>query len=227
MPYLAMTGAEFDHCSQLPPKLGYMACHFSSYSTGLSNLPRFLPDGSLLILNDRTPICGHDPQRIYDQLEDILSRFSCCGLLLDFQRESTEVPAIIQKLLSLPYPVIVSSLFAEKLDCPIFLPPVPLLTPLEDYLAPYHNREIWLEAALDALQIAVTKQGCTFVPTTWSEEELKHKAQELFCHYQAAISPEKVVFTLKRTKNDLVELLEEAKKLGVRHAVGLYQELGQ
>ena len=33
-------------------------------------------------------------------------------------------------------------------------------------------------------------------------------------------------FTLFRTREDTVDLLEEAEKLGVKLAVGLYQELG-
>ena len=227
MPYLAMTGAEIDHCSELPPKLGYMACHFSSYSTGLSNLPRYIPEKSLLIINDRTPIHGHDPDRICDQLEDILSRFSCRGILLDFQRESEEAPAIIQKLLSLPCPVIVSSLFAEKLDCPIFLPPVPLPIPLEGYLAPFAGREIWLEAALDGLQLTLTEDGCAATPLSAQfNESLPHREEELCCHYRIEITSETAIFTLRRTKEDLKDLLSRANQLGITGAVGLYQELG-
>ena len=71
MPYLAMTPAEFNSVSQPPPDFAYMACHFSPYGTGLGNLPTVLPPESLLILNDRTPIHGHDPQRIFDQLKDV------------------------------------------------------------------------------------------------------------------------------------------------------------
>ena len=66
--YLAMTAAEMMGGAPLPGKTAWMACHFSPYSTGLCNLPAALPPGSLLILNDRTPIHGHDPERICREL---------------------------------------------------------------------------------------------------------------------------------------------------------------
>ena len=225
MPYLAMTAAEILTCDPMPPKLGWMACHFSPYGTGLTNLPQNLPKGSLLILNDRTPIHGHDPQRIFDQLEDVICKFSCGNLLLDLQRPCQEAPAIIEKLLALPCPVITSQLHGENLDTPIFLPPVPLNVPPKTYLECYHGREIWLEIALDALQVTITEKGSDFLQIPWGDESLPHKDSELFCHYKADISQEKVVFTLKRTKDDLSELLDEVKRLGVTHTVGLYQEL--
>ena len=227
MPYLAMTAAEFRYCSHLPSKIGYMACHFSPYGTGLTNLPQKLPEGSLLILNDRTPIHGHDPQRIFDQLQDVIRSFSCSNLLLDLQRESNEAAAIIEKLLELPCPVVVSHLHAGSLNCPVFLPPVPLTVAPKTHLKNYKDREIWLEAALDALHVTVTEKGSVFSSVPWDDEALQQKDIELFCHYKVDISPEKAVFTLKRTKNDLLELLDEVKKLGVTHTVGLYQELGR
>ena len=88
--YLAMTAAEIRENPFLPGNTAYMACHFSPYGTGLSNLPRDLPPESLLILNDRTPIRGHDPQQIRDQLAQAMAQFQCLGLLLDFQRAGND-----------------------------------------------------------------------------------------------------------------------------------------
>ena len=48
-PFLAMTAAEIQGTETLPPKTAWMACHFSPYSTGLSNLPKALPPGLSLI----------------------------------------------------------------------------------------------------------------------------------------------------------------------------------
>ena len=59
--YLAMTAAEMAGTAPLPRYMAWMACHFSPYSTGLTNRPAKLRQGSLLILNDRTPIHCHDP----------------------------------------------------------------------------------------------------------------------------------------------------------------------
>ena len=70
--YLALTAAEFANANQLPEKIAWMACHFSCYGTGLSNFPEDLPGGSVIILNDRTPPDKHDPQRILEQLQQLV-----------------------------------------------------------------------------------------------------------------------------------------------------------
>jgi hypothetical protein len=135
--YLAMTAAEIRANTDSPPNIGYMACHFSPYGTGLSNCPMHLPEGSMLILNDRTPIHGHDHGLIADQLTELVEKLKCDSVLLDFQRADVpELSLLAQKLsASLPYPVGVSDLYAENLDCSVFLPPVMPDTPLTQHLA--------------------------------------------------------------------------------------------
>ena len=159
-----------------------------------------------MILNDRTPIHGHDPERIFKQLEEVIRKFSCSHLLLDLQRPCSEAASIIEKLLELPCPVVTSQLHGENLDTPIFLPPVPLNAPPKTYLEGYQGREIWLEVALDALQVTVTEKGSTFLTVPWDDEAFPHEDTELFCHYKVDISQRKAVFTLKRTRNDFLEL---------------------
>ena len=112
--YLAMTAAEISACDTLPDMLAYMACHFSPYSTGLSNIPGSLPPESVLILNDRTPICGHDPKLITYQLTQALDELQCKGLLLDFQRPGCEESAVLAKQLinEVPCPVGLSAAYA-------------------------------------------------------------------------------------------------------------------
>ena len=85
-PFLAMTAAEMHSCASLPEKVAWMACHFSPYGLGLSNLPKTLPPGSLLMMDDITPPQGHDPDLIAAQLEECVQKFQCSGVLLDFQR---------------------------------------------------------------------------------------------------------------------------------------------
>ena len=75
--YLAMTAAEFRQNPAISGKIGWMACHFSPYGTGLSNCPTELPPGSMLILNDRTPVCGHDPALIAAQLAEMATQLNC------------------------------------------------------------------------------------------------------------------------------------------------------
>lgn len=226
--YFAMTAAEICGNDHLPPEIAWMACHFSPYGTGLSNLPKALPAGSLLILNDRTPIHGHDAARIAQQLEERMEALNCRGLLLDLQRPGEPETAALVKHLTeaLPCPVAVSDLYGDGLSCPVFLPPAPPDVPLEAWLAPWQGREIWLEMALDGAVLILTEEGAATAPLSPSEHpEGGHREETLHCHYCIELSEADVKFPLWRTEEDLEELLEEAEGLGVTTAVGLYQEL--
>ena len=113
--YLAMTAAEIRANTDSPPNIGYMACHFSPYGTGLSNRPTHLPEGSILILNDRTPPCRHDPELIVRQLKALYEAIAPFGFLLDLQRPELQENSIIAKAITeaLPCPVAVSDLYAK------------------------------------------------------------------------------------------------------------------
>ena len=224
--YLAMTAAEFRIFPPKDQKIAWMACHFSPYGTALSNLPTHLPAGSLLILNDRTPICGHDPELITCQLTLLTEKLSCAGLLLDFQRpDEPKTAALAAHLIHhLPCLTAVSHLYSKDLDCPIFLPPVPPDTPIEDYLSPWAGRDIWLEAALDGCSLELTESGPQIKPLADPFTD-GHVDDTLCCHYQIDTGST-VTFRLQRTKEDLKRLLDRAEPLGVTHTVGLYQELG-
>ncbi len=223
---LAMTGAEIRANTALPPKIGWMACHFSPYGTGLCNLPTGLPEGTMLILNDRTPIHGHDPQRILGQLQEVVAEQRCSALLLDLQRPGESETARLAEAIvgALPCPVGVSEPYGAGLACPVFLPPVPLDMPLRDYLAPWQGREVWLEAALDGLEIRVTEKGALSSPGEGPSGDGLAEGP-LHCHYQVKTEKDAVRFTLWRSREDLDALLAEAEGLGVKHAIGLWQEL--
>ena len=225
--YLAMTAAEIGANPPLPPKIAWMACHFSPYSAGLSNCPRQLPPGSLLILNDFSPIHGHSPEAVADQLRSWVEDFQCSGVLLDFQRPgNTETAALTEYLEgSLPCPVAVSHLYADSLSCPVFLPPVPVQTPVAEYLAPWQGREIWLETALDAVKITLTEKGASFAPLPRADSEKNDfRDEKLHCRYRISLSEDRAEFLLYRAKEDLASLLRDAGNHGVTTAVGLYQE---
>lgn len=225
--YLAMTGMEAIYASVMPPKMAWLSCLFSPYSMGVSNLPKQLPPDALLILSDRTPIYGHDPHLIRSQLEEVITRFSCSGLLLDFQMPgSDELKKLAKFLLELPCPVAVSEAYARDLPCPVFLPPVPPDTTSESYLSPWSGREIWLEMALDVMAVEVTEQGIR------RREALAYELpsapfydEALCCHYGITVS-DRITFHLQRQRSDLDTLLARAEASGVTKAVGLYQELG-
>ncbi len=224
--YLAMTAAEMRHAPMPAQKTAYMACHFSPYATGLSNLPDTLAEGSLIILNDRTPICGHDPQRIADQLTQLLDERSADGVLLDFQRpDCTETAALVQVLTTqLPCPLAVSQPYAGE-GIAVFLPPIPPDVPIEEALAPWKNREIWLDVAPGYTGITITPQGARDIPFACSETGIWHTEPDLCCHYRIQTGSDHAQFFLFRTQEDIQNLLEKAKAYGVTNAVGLYQEL--
>ena len=226
--YLALTAAEFQNCPVLPAHTAWMACHYSPYGLGLSNCPKKLPAGSMLILNDRTPAQGHDPRLIARQLRELAEKFHCSRVLLDFQRPgSPENTAVAQATVSsLACPVGVSELYAGELDCPVFLPPVPPHVPLNEYFIPWQGRETWLEAALGVETITVTDQGSTVSPLLSAAlPETGMEEPGLHCHYHIRTEEDRIVFTLWRRGDDLSALLQQAEKRNVTLSIGLWQEL--
>jgi hypothetical protein len=230
IPFLAMTAAEMRNISKIPSKIAWMACHFSPYGLGLSNLPQALPHGSLLMLDDITPPHGHDPALITEQLTQCVEEFQCSGILLDFQRQNVpETVEIVRAIIEqVSCPVGVTEHYAKDFDCAVFLPHVPPHLPPEAYLRPWQKREIWLELALDGTRIAVTESGCKFDPLDFPKPaEDCHHDPELHCHYHTTVSDEQISFHLYRRSEDLLSLLSAAEALGVEKAVGLYQELNE
>lgn len=226
--YLAMTAAEFHASTVLPPNIAWMACHFSPYSTGISNLPEALPEGSLLILNDITPIHNHDPEVVAEQLQDCIRQHNCSAVLLDFQRYPCESSAVLAKKLvqALPCPVAVSEPFSENLDCPVFLPPCPPHRHVEEYLYRWKEREVWLEASLEGETILLTQAGAQYAPLSpGAAVDHGFCEERLHCHYRGEVHSSHALFTLWRTESDLEALCLEGEKLGVTRFVGLYQEL--
>ena len=226
-PFLAITSAEIQYLTNLPPKIAWLGCHFSQSGQGLSNFPRWLPPGSLLILDDANSLDGHDPQLVCKQTKEIVAQWECAGVLLDFQRPNQEggkdMAAAIAE--ALPCPVAVSALYAEGLMCPVFLPPIPVSMPLEEALAPWKGRDCWLELALNGERITVTQSGATV--SEWMESLPDGFREEtLHCHYSLDLGENQANWTLWRTKEDIAALLEEAEGFGITTAVGLWQELG-
>lgn len=219
--FLAVTGKEME--TFLPKRTAYMACHFSPGGAGLSNIPCSLPPGSILLLDDSMPVQEHNPERVVEQLNELVERFSVRAVLLDFQRAPTKeartmVSAILQNC---SCTASVTPAYVKD-GLPVFLPPPPVNKSLKEYLKPW--RKVFLELYSESLEITVTKNGSRF-NSAFPSATLPLQDDRLHCHYGVTVSPGKAVFTLTRTREDLAALAQEAKQLGVLGLVGLYQEL--
>lgn len=226
--FLAMTAAEMSGMDSKSKHIAWLSCHFSPYTQGITNLPDSLPQGSMLILDDRFPCQGHSGSLTAGQLAETVKQLDCESLLLDFQRPGNpEIEAVIRQILNdVPCPVAVSEHYAAGLSCPVFLSPAPLHIPLETHLAPWEGREIWLEAALCQEQIIVTETGVQFNPQFPAEPMDGGFFNEvLCCQHKTEVSENEIRFHLFDTRESLEAKLKKAHSLGVTRAVGLYQEL--
>ena len=227
--YLAATAGELYGDALTDQKIAYMACHFSLYTTGLSNVPDLLPPGSMLILNDQIPIGGHDPYQIKEQLEQTVERLSCDSLLLDFQRPGNKETAKLCSLLAaeLSCPLGISHHYAKGLDSCVFLPSPPLDMPLDEYIKPWEGSTLWLEAALETAEFVITDHGCQVTPLPYEPPPGETFIEEsLHCRYRCETGNDAIRFFLYRTQDQLPFLLEEAEALGIEKSIGLYQQLG-
>ncbi len=223
--FLAQTAGDIRQPLPLGAAKAWMACHFSPYSSGLSNLPEGLEEGSMVILNDLMPVAAHDAHRIAAQLCEVVENCQCCRVLLDFQRPGEGRTAEIAKVLAeaLPCPVGVSESYAQELDCPVFLPPLPLHMPLADYIAPWQGRRVWLEIMPEAALYTVTEDGCRRAECE-AQGALPHFDKDAFCRYGIDIAGDAIRFTLQRGPEEL-EALRQSDLLDC--FVGLYQDFAQ
>ena len=226
--YLAMTEAEIRANSTLPHHLAFMACHFSPYGTGLVNIPQRLPKGSILIVNDRVPVLHHDPQVILHQLQEVCRQLSLRGILLDFEISNCQKEREIVHTLAnaLPCPVCVSESYGEALTCPVFVTP-PLHRSLQNTLKKWHGREIWLDVSLYRQQYLLTREGCTPKVCSICPDGTYFTDEKLCCSYTFSLTEQDATFTLKRGRQEIDALMQQAESLNVALCVGLYQQLGK
>ena len=229
--YLAITAQEFAQIRDFSSTLCYLACHFSSSGTGLSNLPSQLPSGSILCIDDSTPISNHCKTQVTAQIRELISKLNPCGILLDFQRPDNPYALdMIESILGscTDCPVSVSHIYARDFDCPVFLPPLPFRLTIPAYLQPWSNREIWLELGSDKEMAIITENGfgseqiCSIPPGGNSFRE-----PSLLCHYCTQIKQDHIAVYFERTAQDLKELQLQASQLGVTKFLGLWQQLKQ
>ncbi len=228
--YLAMTAAEFYAAARLPLNVAWMACHFSSYGTGLSNIPYTMPAGSMIIVNDRIPPSGHDPEAILMQLNQVISSLDIPYILLDMQRLNCKETAKIVSYLAnhLSCKVGVTEHYAENTNGPVFLQsPLPHQT-LFDRIRKWKNREIWLECATEEETAVITKDGCSFHLNPKKDMHIYPFSDDILsCHYQTQVKEDTVIVSLRRDTDDIIALIEQAEKENITLAVGLYQQLNK
>ena len=226
--YLAMTAAEFSAAVPLPPKPAWMACHFSPYGTGLSNLPQRMPEDGMLILNDWYPVQNHSPEQIRDELYALVSKFHIQRLLLDMQRPHQPHPQRIVDCIVCdpPCDVGVSPLY-DTGHCAVFLPPPPPDMPIDTYLECCQGRKIWLEVTTESTCLEVTQQGCREVAEELPQTTTEHWDPALFCHYRIHLQKDRISFSLYRKKDDILQLLNSPQAERVECAVALCQDFSK
>lgn len=225
--YLAMTPREIEHTAALPKHMGWMACHFDPNGQGLRDVPRTLPPGSVLLLDDSLPIGQHMPARIRQELEEAFRMLRFDALILDLQKPGLPETAALVRALSegLPFPVVVSGAYAVP-ELPVLLPPVPADTALHTHLEPWKNHSVWLELSAAEQNLRLSSAETIQLPYTKVSSPI-HQDQALHCHYQISQEANGTVFHFFRTREDLHALTQEAQQLGLAGTIGLYQELGQ
>lgn len=223
--FLAQTAAEIHLPLPEDAKKAWMACHFSSYGRGLSNLPAILPPGSMVILNDRIPIFGHDPQKVAAELASLAEQLEISHIFLDFQRPDCEETAKVVRAVAevLPCPVGVSEAYARDADCAVCLGPVPPHLSVEEWIKPWAGRKIWLELAPVCRAYTIGEDGCRWEDTTPCGE-FPHRDERAKCRYRIEMGDDVVQFTLQRGSKEL-QLLQNVE--GIDCFVGLYQEFAQ
>lgn len=224
--YPAFAGAELEAMLQYPGKTAWLGCHLSAYGSGITPLPAALKHCDMLVLTDEMPPEGHDSKAVAAELWSQANILGCERILLDFQRPpSEESLQIIQCVLEKAYvPVGVTSKYAQQLTCPVFLAPPPLWTPLEEAISPWVGREIWLEIAPESGCVTLTKEGSSYAPCG-TKPDYPFTDHGLCLSYKAEIYANKASVFLHRGISNLPHWLVQAEALGIRAAVGLYQQL--
>ena len=219
--YLALTGAEFRLLPRKPAHLAWMGIRFTESGT-LVGFPEVFPAGGILTVNDSSPLPEKCPPEAIKTLQQWVERFRPSAVLMDMQR-SGAAPEVMKALSKgLPCPVAVSAPYAHVLSGPVLLPPVPLYRDLEKFLAPWADREIWLEISPLGQIVRLTKKGreICFAPVSPVQKEFPGPCSR----YTIRKGPDSIEFRFWRTKEDTAALFATAEKHGVTKLFGLYLE---
>lgn len=214
--HLAMTAEDISIFPVLPENPAFI---FHSYP----DISPEIPNGAIPVLTDLHPVHSG----LAEPTAHWIRQWNCEAVVLDFQKpkdkEAGQFARLLQNFVSCP--VVVSELYAEHMDCPVFLSPLPHHKTLQDHLAPWQSREIWMDLSPSPQQLRLTEQGCSpLLDFPFPACSHIHENQQLHCHYSIALEPDCAVFTFWRTEDDFAALLQELEDVGIYHAIGLHQE---
>ena len=180
----------------------------------------------MLILNDRIPVHGHQPERIVRQLEAFIGQNPVTSLLLDLERPDNPLTQQIAAAIcdALPCPVAVTEVYGKDLSCPVFLK-IPPYESVGHFCEKWEGRDLWLDAAMECARVRITEVGAEVLTAEAPADPLPYFHEGLCAHYGMVLSDDHVTFTINRDRQDVVKLLEEAEKFGVTCSVGLWQQL--
>ena len=228
--YIAMTRSEFSSFRSSECLPAWMACHFSPYGIGISNLPDVLPEASMIILNDIIPPYEHDPDIIANQLNELASKAKTNTFLLDFQREKNrKTEAIVKELTNkLNGKVGVTEAYAENTTCAVFLTcPLPY-QPLSKKISRWDGRDLWLELAVETSIVHISTSGSKITHVNKSILNAKDSYDNVLkSRYLTEINEKQAMITIERNPETLYLLEQEAASYDIELTIGLYQQLYQ
>ena len=222
--YLAMMDREMQDSPTLPPHIARMGCTFDPDGPGLLGLPEAIPPDGMLLVDDRHPVGNHDPALVAQALAETVDRLGIDGILLDFERPPTSPSLAMAACIAqaLPCPVGMPPAYGAALDSPLFLSPCPPHVPMEEYLKPWHHREIWMEARMLRQTITVTPEGTVYgIPSPADNLTGGYFDNLLRCQCITKITDDNVIFTLYDTPETLRKKWNHPT---ISRAIGLYQD---
>ena len=226
--YMAFVAAESEAILRYKGKAAWLGYHLSAFDSGITPRPSFLDSCHMLVLTDETPLLHHDPQKVTSEICAEAKSLGCEKILLDFQRPPTEKSLVLAKsiLRSAPCAVGITECYANDTDCSVFLPSPPLWTPLQETIAPWKGRDIWLEIFPEDGCITITKKGGNYSPSA-PLENYPFCDNALCLSYSTEQYAQQVKVHLHRGITEMKAFLHLADSLGISAAIGLYQQFGE
>lgn len=221
--YLAMTPKEYHNFHRTVDYPAWMNIHFNSQDRTLCNLPIDLSKTSLLIIDDSVDFINPDIDKIIKMLLPICKSDSLCGIILDFQKPSTNDAATLASRIQQDFPgkVACTSEYLEGSSI-LFLPSPSPIVSCRDALSEIKGKRIWLDCDTSAYSFRCSGDGITADCNQINRTPFL--SEKLHCHYWHCIKENMLLINASRTVNDWMDFLSEANRYGVEAGIMLHQE---